>query len=134
MIATTEGPLDDLKWHAKIRDSGWKGRVITAYRPDSVIDPDFDGFAKNLDKLGEITGCDTGTWNGYLEAHRKRRAYFKSFGATSSDHGHLTAETENLSAAEAASLFDRVRSARAGEKDKRLFSRPDAHRNGEDEP
>ena len=121
VIATTEGPLDDLKWHAKIRDSGWKGRVITAYRPDSVIDPDFDGFAKNLDKLGEITSCDSGTWNGYLDAHRKRRAYFKTFGATSSDHGHLTAETANLSSAEAASLFDRIRSMRAGENEKRLF-------------
>ena len=76
-----------------IRDSGWKGRVVPAYRPDSVVDPDFAGFAQNLDKLGEITGEDTGTWAGYLDAHRKRRAYFKAFGATSSDHGHPTAET-----------------------------------------
>ena len=84
VIATTEGALDDLQWHAMIRDSGWKGRVVTAYRPDAVVDPDFDGFAANLDRLGEITGCDTGTWHGYLDAHRKRRAYFKTFGATSS--------------------------------------------------
>src|SRR5262249_49297083 len=39
-IATTESPLDDLRWHAMIRDSGWGGRVITAYRPDPVIDPE----------------------------------------------------------------------------------------------
>ena len=97
MIATTEGALDDLKWHRMIRDSGWKGRVVTAYRPDAVVDPDFEGFAANLDRLGEITGCDTGTWAGYLDAHRKRRAYFKEFGATSTDHGHPTAETANLS-------------------------------------
>jgi hypothetical protein len=36
VIATTEGALDDLRWHKMIRDSGWKGRVVTAYRPDSV--------------------------------------------------------------------------------------------------
>ncbi|WP_245459758.1 glucuronate isomerase, partial [Mesorhizobium sp. M1A.F.Ca.IN.022.02.1.1] len=77
VIATTEGALDDLKWHRMIRDSGWQGRVVTAYRPDAVVDPDFEGFLANLDRLGEITGCDTGTWAGYLEAHRKRRAYFK---------------------------------------------------------
>ena len=76
-----------------IRDSGWKGRVVPAYRPDFVVDPDFPGFSANLDKLGEITGEDTGTWKGYLDAHRKRRAYFKSFGATSTDHGHPTAAT-----------------------------------------
>ena len=78
VIATTEGALDDLTWHKMIRDSGWKGRVVTAYRPDAVVDPDFEGFAANLDRLGEITGSDTGTWAGYLEAHRKRRAFFKS--------------------------------------------------------
>ena len=27
-----------------IRDSGWKGRVVPAYRPDAVVDPDFAGF------------------------------------------------------------------------------------------
>ena len=61
------------------------GRVLTTYRPDSVVDPDFEDFAGNLDRLGEITGCDTGTWAGYLDAHRSRRAFFKQFGATSSD-------------------------------------------------
>ena len=121
VIATTEGALDDLKWHRMIRDSGWDGRVVTAYRPDSVVDPDFEGFAANLDRLGEITGCDTGTWAGYLDAHRLRRAYFKEFGATSSDHGHPTAETANLSDKEAAGLFDRIRRGSGEERDRRLF-------------
>jgi glucuronate isomerase len=113
VIATTEGALDDLSWHRQIRESGWKGRVVTAYRPDAVVDPDFEGFLGNLDRLGEITGEDTGSWQGYLEAHRKRRAFFKSFGATSSDHGHATAATENLGASEASALFDRVRTGTA---------------------
>jgi glucuronate isomerase len=104
-IATTESPLDDLRWHRMIRDSGWKGRVVTAYRPDAVIDPEFAGFADNVAQLGELTGEDTSTWEGYLQSHRVRRAYFKEFGATSSDHGHPTARTENLPAHEAAALF-----------------------------
>jgi glucuronate isomerase len=97
VISTTDGALDDLKWHKIIRDSGWQGRVVPAYRPDAVVDSDFEGFSDNLDRLGEITGCDTGTWNGYLDAHRQRRAYFKDYGATSTDHGHATALTANLS-------------------------------------
>jgi glucuronate isomerase len=104
-IATTDGALDDLRWHRMIRDSGWDGRVVTAYRPDAVVDPEFEGFAANVSRLGELTGCDTMTWAGYLEAHRKRRAFFKEFGATSSDHGHPTARTEDLPQAEAAALF-----------------------------
>ncbi len=121
VIATTEGALDDLRWHQMIRDSGWSGRVITAYRPDSVVDPEFDGFHENLDRLGEITGCDTRNWAGYLDAHRARRAYFRTFGATSSDHGHPTAETANLSDAEAEDLFNRVRGSAADPRDQRLF-------------
>jgi glucuronate isomerase len=120
-IATTEGALDDLRWHKVIRDSGWRGRVVTAYRPDSVVDPDFEDFSENVDRLGEITGEDTGTWCGYLDAHRRRRAYFKSFGATSSDHGHPTADTANLSEAEAEKLFEQVRAGRADAQRRNLF-------------
>jgi glucuronate isomerase len=112
VIATTESPLDDLRWHAKIRDSGWRGRVITAYRPDAVVDPEFEGFADNVARFGELTRCDTSRWDGYLEAHRVRRAFFKEFGATSSDHGHATARTEDLSRADATALFERALAGR----------------------
>jgi glucuronate isomerase len=105
VISTTDGALDDLRWHKMIRESGWHGRVVPAYRPDAVVDPEFAGFAANVAELGAITGCDTGTWAGYLDAHRARRAYFKEFGCTSSDHGHATARTENLPAPDAAALF-----------------------------
>ncbi|MGE0280563.1 MAG: glucuronate isomerase, partial [Rhizobiaceae bacterium] len=121
VISTTDGALDDLKWHKMIRDSGWKGRVVPAYRPDSVVDPDFEGFAANLDKLGDITDCDTGSWQGYLDAHRKRRDYFKSFGATSTDHGHATADTANLQPNEARSLYDKVRTEKADADARKLF-------------
>eukprot|EP00903_Cladosiphon_okamuranus_P002163 g2161.t1 len=108
VITTTESPLDDLRWHRAIRDDSWTGRVITAYRPDPVVDPEFEGFAANVEQLGALTSEDTKTWQGYLKAHRVRRAYFKSFGATSSDHGHPTARTENLSQTEAEALFQKA--------------------------
>ncbi|MBH0237689.1 glucuronate isomerase [Methylobrevis albus] len=120
-IATTESPLDDLKWHAMIRESGWTGKVVTAYRPDAVVDPEFEGFADNLVRFAELTGCDTGTFAGYLEAHRVRRAFFKSFGATSSDHGHPTATTANLSPVEAETLYRRVVKGEASAADAELF-------------
>ncbi len=109
VLATTESPLDPLDHHRKIRASGWKGRVVTAYRPDPVVDPEFEGFAANVAKFGAITGENTATWAGYLAAHRNRRAYFKAMGATSTDHGHPTAQTSDLSAAECQRLLDRGR-------------------------
>jgi glucuronate isomerase len=108
VIATTDSALDDLSHHQTIRASGWQGRVVPTYRPDSVVDPDFPGFVANVARLGEITGEDTQTWQGYLTAHRQRRAYFISHGATASDHGHATARTEDLAPGDAAVLFARV--------------------------
>ena len=121
VIATTEGPLDTLAHHQTIRDSGWQGRVITAYRPDAVVDPEFEGFAANLGLLSDMTGEDCLTWTGYLAAHRQRRAFFKEMGATSTDHGHPTAATANLSGEEAARLFDRVKGGGASATDAELF-------------
>jgi glucuronate isomerase len=108
VIATTDSPLDPLLSHQKVRESGWNGRVVPAYRPDPVVDPDYPAFRANLVRFGEITGCETETWPGYLQAHRSRRAYFKSLGATSTDHGHRTARTANLPRAEAEALFRKV--------------------------
>lgn len=109
VLATTEGALDDLSWHRAIAESDWGGRVITTYRPDAVVDPEFEGFAENVVAFGDLTGEDTNTWDGYLAAHRARRAFFRAHGATATDHGHPSARTENLSAADAGALFDRVK-------------------------
>ncbi|MDO7843512.1 glucuronate isomerase [Sphingomonas immobilis] len=121
LITTTENPLDSLSHHRAIRESGWGGRVLTAYRPDPVIDPEFEGFQANLDRLAELTGEDTRSWTGYLAAHRDRRAFFKSMGATSTDHGHPTARTADLSPADAEALFARVESGAFSAADAELF-------------
>lgn len=121
VLATTESPLDPLVHHKAIRESGWKGRVITAFRPDPVVDPEFEGFRDNLAELARITGKDTATWDGYLAALADRRLYFKSYGATSTDHGHPTAATADLPRAEAEKLFDIVRRGGATAEESELF-------------
>ena len=121
VIATTEAPLDTLESHQQIRSSGWNGRVITAYRPDPVIDPEFEGFRDNLRKLGELTGEDCFTWQGYLAAHRQRRDFFREMGATSTDHGHPTARTADLSPTECEQLFARVQAEDVSPADAELF-------------
>ena len=110
VIATTESALDDLKYHKKIQESGWQGKVITAFRPDNVVDPEFEGFEDNLAQLAEITGYDHGTFAGYLASLRDRRQYFKKYGATSTDHGHATARTLDLSDEDKEALYQKIRS------------------------
>jgi len=121
VIATTEGPLDTLEHHRAIRDSGWSGRVLTAYRPDAVIDPEHEDFAGALERFGEITGENVYTWDGYLRAHRDRRGFFAKMGATSTDHGHETAATADLSEREARALFDRVVRGQSSAHEAELF-------------
>ncbi|MCA3692931.1 glucuronate isomerase [Aquidulcibacter sp.] len=121
VIATTESPLDLLEHHQAIANSGWKGRVITAFRPDPVLDPDYEGFVDNLRTLSEITGQDALTYAGYLAALRDRRAYFKAHGATSTDHGHPTAKTLYLSGPEAETLFARVTRGPVSSEDAETF-------------
>ncbi|HEX4758207.1 MAG TPA: glucuronate isomerase [Terracidiphilus sp.] len=121
VLSTTESPLDSLKDHQAIRASGWNKRIIPAFRPDSVVDPDFTGFAGLIQKLGEQTGDDTSNWSGYLNALRKARARFKEQGCTSTDHGHPTAQTADLPASEAAALYCKVYSGKGSAADHELF-------------
>jgi glucuronate isomerase len=121
VIATTESPLDPLVHHKKIRASNWSGRVVTAYRPDSVVDPEFEGFAENVEKLGEITKRDTTSWAGYLDALMDRRRFFAAMGATSTDHGHPSARTADLQRPGAEKLFGQVLSGSFSAEDAELF-------------
>ncbi|NWG75482.1 MAG: glucuronate isomerase [Rubrivivax sp.] len=112
VLATTESPLDPLANHRKLRASEWKGRVIPTYRPDPVTDPEFPGFADNVRRLGEITGENTESWDGYLRALFSRRRFFVSLGATATDHGHPTAATCDLPASLCEALLGKALSGR----------------------
>jgi glucuronate isomerase len=62
VLATTDTAFDPLLQHKKIRESGWKGRVIPTFRPDAVVDAEYIGFKDNLKKLAESANEDISTW------------------------------------------------------------------------
>jgi glucuronate isomerase len=121
VLATTDTATDTLEQHKKIAASGWKGRVLPTFRPDSVVDAEYIGFHDNLKLLGEVSGEDVSSWKGYLNALRQRRAYFKANGATATDHGHLTAMTADLPIDEASALYERILSGKTRGGDVELF-------------
>ena len=121
LLATTEGPHEELVHHQAIRTSGWRGNVVTTYRPDAVIDPEHEDFAGALARFAELSGEDVSSWSGYLAGHRKRRADFRAVGATATDHGHPTALTADLSRAEAEALFGRIIGGTWSQSDAELF-------------
>jgi glucuronate isomerase len=121
VIATTEGPRDPLDHHRAIRESGWAGRVITAYRPDPVMDPDAPCFAENVRSFCAMAGEDAASYAGYLRAHERRRADFRAAGATSTDHGHPSAFTVNLPRVEIEALYTKAMSGPVTAREAELF-------------
>jgi glucuronate isomerase len=105
VLATTDSPLDTLAAHRKLKDDPWPGRVITAFRPDPVVDPQYEGFAANIEQLAQLSGESCDSYPGYLNALRNRRQFFQSMGATSTDHGHPSARCEDLSAEQCEQLY-----------------------------
>jgi glucuronate isomerase len=121
VLATTDSALDSLADHRAIAESAWKRRVLPTFRPDAVVDPDFERFAENVARLGEREREDSSTWAGYLAALRSARARFRALGCTATDHGHPSARTANLSTGESAALFSKVLSGNADAAERELF-------------
>ncbi|EAQ96296.2 Glucuronate isomerase [Congregibacter litoralis KT71] len=120
-IATTEHALDPLLHHQALVEQGLSTRVTTTFRPDDVLDPDFDGFAENVERLGEVTGETVASYSGYLNALRARRAAFRAVGATATDHGPVSPFTACLADDEAGRLYGRCLSGAASGDERKLF-------------
>src|SRR5213596_3589439 len=105
VLATTDAASDMLEHHRAIRASGWKGRVIPTFRPDVLFRIAAPGWPKALEALGRAGGEPVRDYVGFVRALAGRRAYFKSLGATATDHAVLEPFTGALDGQEAERLF-----------------------------
>lgn len=121
VITTTEFALDTLPHHHSMEADGYLGRVRTTYRPDDVTNPDRPGWLDRIRQFADLTGEDITRWNGLLNAHRKRREFFRRFGAVATDHGVPTAETADLAPVEKQALLDRLLTGQYSDEDASLF-------------
>ena len=44
VLATTDPAISKLEHHNSLKNCSWDGQIIPTYRPDSIIDPEFDGI------------------------------------------------------------------------------------------
>ncbi len=121
LLATTESPLDPLDAHQRLAADPWSGRVITTFRPDPVLDPEYEGFAGNVRELARLSGVACDTYGGYLDALRERRAFFRTMGATATDHGHPSAHTADLPRVRSEALYADALQGRLSAEDAELF-------------
>jgi glucuronate isomerase len=122
VLATTDEAADSLEHHQAIRASGWNGRVIPTFRPDGVVNIDAQGWSENVRALGRAVGSEIRDYPAYIAALENRRAFFRSMGATATDHAAQSAYTEQLSAQEAGTIFRRALSGEASIDDARRFT------------
>ncbi|MDO5661342.1 MAG: glucuronate isomerase [Brachybacterium sp.] len=117
-LATTDDPCDDLHEHdALAADESFAGRVIPTFRPDKYLEPAREDFRELTDALAEAAGVTTDDYDGYVEALRIRRQYFKDHGAVSSDHAHTDAGTQRIEVADARRIYREAREGTVSEAD-----------------
>jgi glucuronate isomerase len=121
VLTTTDAAADSLQHHQAIRDSGWGGRVVPAFRPDAVFRIAAPAWNGEIGALARAAGMEIDGYTSFITALEERRAFFKRMGATSTDHAVLEPYTERLADDEAERLFDRARRGEATAADQRRF-------------
>jgi glucuronate isomerase len=122
VLCTTDAATDPLLSHRQIRDSGWEGTIRPTFRPDAVVNLRTDGWAGQIEALSRVSGIDVHSYATFVQALENRRAYFKSMGATATDHAALTPYTAELAPAEAEAIFQRALRGQATPEDETRFT------------
>ncbi|UCC98157.1 MAG: glucuronate isomerase [Phycisphaerales bacterium] len=121
LLCTTEGPLDSLEHHKKIRDDGFEIRVHTAFRPDQAMAvEDIQSLNTFIEKLGIICDMEITNLDSYLAALRRRHDYFHQNGCRLSDHGIETAYAEDYTDSEIDKIFGKILAGRTLEASEQL--------------
>ncbi len=113
LVCTTEGPLDSLEHHKKIREDGFEIKVHTAWRPDKAMAvEDLQALNAWIDKLQALCDIDIINFRSYIAALRSRHNYFHENGCRLSDHGIETAYAEDYTESQIKNIFDKMRSGK----------------------
>ena len=122
VLCTTDAATDPLVYHEAIQKSGWDGKVRPTFRPDSVANLLHPTWGENIRKLGEVSGIEVDSYTSFIKALENRRTYFKSMGATATDHAVESATTEPLADSEAEAIFGRALRGHGTADDARRFT------------
>lgn len=122
VLCTTDAATDSLIHHKAIRASGWPGQVRPTFRPDALTNLQAPRWLASIAELGQITGVDVNSYAAFIDALEDRRAFFKSMGATATDHGVLSPHTAELAPRQAEQIFQRALRGGASEEDAARFT------------
>lgn len=121
VLTTTDAASDTLEHHRNIRESGWDGCVVPCFRPDAVFRVASSSWKDAVKELGAAAGRSIDNYAAFIDALENRRTFFRSMGATSTDHAVVEPFTARLHDREADDIFQRALAGDASEEDQRLF-------------
>ena len=122
VLCTTDAATDPLTYHQAIRQSGWDGNIRPTFRPDAVINLLTPGWSENIKALSQGSGTSVDSYKKFIQSLENRRSFFKSMGATATDHAAESAHTEELGLSEAEAVFQRAMKGRASKEDAKRFN------------
>jgi glucuronate isomerase len=122
VLSTTDAANDQLEQHKEIKNSGWDGRIIPAFRPDALTNLENPTWIEDIKVLQSLVGFEITKYKDFINALEIRREYFKLMGATSTDHGTLTPYTHKLTEGETEAIFSRALRGEVYDDDPKLFT------------
>ena len=109
------------RWHKMIRESGWNGRVVTAYRPDPVVDPGIRRLRRQPRALRRDRGRGCRKLRRAISTPIASAAPFSRHGRDLDRSRPPEARTADLARTEAQALYAKVRGGKASAADAELF-------------
>lgn len=121
VLTTTDAATDSLQYHRKLRETDWAGVMLPCFRPDAIFGIAAPAWRDDIEKLGNLSGEEITDYASFIRTVESRRAFFKSMGATSTDHAVREPYTERLSDRTASDVFQRALAGNASAEDQRRF-------------
>ncbi|GMO32891.1 MAG: glucuronate isomerase [Candidatus Azobacteroides pseudotrichonymphae] len=109
VICTTDDPIDSLEHHIKLKNEGFKIKVLPTWRPDKTMEVENPSdYRKYVEKLSTVSGIAINCFEHLLEALKVRHDFFDSVGCKLSDHGLEMFYAEDYTLSSINTIFNKV--------------------------
>ncbi len=108
-VCTTDDPVDTLEYHLKVKNDGFKVKMLPTWRPDkamAVEDP--VAYRKYIDLLSSVSGVAINNFADVIAALQVRHDFFESVGCRLSDHGIEGFYADDYTPEEIETIFKKV--------------------------
>ena len=109
VVCTTDDPSEPLVNHEKLRNSGFKIKILPTFRPDNLFKIDDRSlYLKYLDRIGGTTAIKIDSLSAFLVAIETTVDNFAKLGCKLSDHGFEQVFYSDFSKSQAEAVFKSV--------------------------